>query len=126
MYGVNMGKFVFEFTREDSYGQPVYKISKIGTQMAIKLGYVSIEGLLQAELSIAKCYARKNPSIIFKNYIDAMNAKINNRLLNLYDNSKFYSPFFIDEMLSNFTALFKYDLGQALGVRDIDLFPAQN
>lgn len=126
MYGVNMNnESGFTFAREDAHGQPIYKISKVGTQMSIKLGYVSIEGLLQAELSIAKCYAKKIPSVCFKNYIDAMNSKIKNRLLNLYDYSKFYSPFFIDELMSNFTALFKYDLEQVLGTRDIDLFPTE-
>lgn len=124
MYGVNMRDDGFIFEREDSHGQPIYKISKVGTQLSLKLGYVSIEGLLQAELSIAKCYAKKIPSTYFNNYITAMNSKIKNRLLNLYDDSKFYSPFFIDELLTNFAHLFKYDLEQVLGTRDIDLFPS--
>lgn len=126
MYGVNMRNDGFIFAREDSHGQPIYKISKVGTQLSLKLGYVSIEGLLQAELSIAKCYAKKIPSTYFKNYITAMNSKIKNRFLNLYDDSKFYSPFFIDELLTNFAPLFKYDLEQVLGTRDIDLFPSDN
>lgn len=113
----------FQYVREDSHGQPIYKISKVGTNASIKLGYVSIEGLLTAEISIAKCFSTKSPEKYFKNYISAMNSKVKNRQLNLFDDEKFYAPNFIQETLSNFANLFKYDLEQVLGTRDIELFP---
>lgn len=52
-----------------------------------------------------------------------MNSKVKNRQLNLFDDEKFYAPNFIQETLSNFANLFKYDLEQVLGTRDIELFP---
>lgn len=98
----------------------------MGTQLSIKLGYVSVEGLLSAEKSIAMTYSMKSPDKYFKHYIEAINSKIKNRLVNLYDDVKFYTPCFIEETLANFAALLKYDLEQVLGTREIELFPTMN
>lgn len=126
MYGDGSKGDSFLFTREDNHGQPIYKITKVGTQLSIKLGYVSVEGLLAAEKSIAMAYSNKSPDKYFKNYVEVMNIKIKNRLSNPYDDVKFFTPCFIEEAMANFAGLLKYDLEQVLGTRDIELIPSSN
>lgn len=82
-----------------------------------------MDGLLAGERCIINLARRKSPEKFFNNYIEAINKKMKDRLYYLLDDSKSYFPNFVEETFSNFYALLKYDLEQACGHTDIELYP---
>lgn len=112
------------FTIESlEYGTLLYQITKKGTTSKIIIGLTTLDGLLAAERCIMNIARRKSTEKYFSNYVEAINKKLKDRLYNLLDDSRNYLPNFAEETYSNFSALFKYDLEQACGNSEIELYP---
>lgn len=100
--------------KRSDYGSPVWSITKKGTEKEIKLGFVTIESILQSERCVINIFLQKSPETYFKNYMEILNQKAKNRNLNILNLSNSYKGNFIEETYVNFKDLFQYDLEQII------------
>lgn len=95
---------------------------KKGTTSEVTIGFVTVYGLLAAERCIVNMFNRKKPDQYFKCYIEAINNKAKDRMYNILNNTNSFIPNFIEETLTNFVELFKFDLQQVVEDRNIKLY----